>query len=197
MRELLTRTLLLNCLTLQYKPLWEAMYDPAFNNDTWTKYDRRLSTAAFSSLSNKWSRSTPLRTDYARRQALVELDVFVARELRLTPDELKTMWRVQFPVARQYELDTWYDANGRIVFTVSRGLTGVGLSRGDWELAKRLSPGETFSKTITDDTQPGGPRERTITYVAPFDRCDREADYEIAWAEFERRCNGTSAEAAQ
>ena len=38
-----------------------------------------------------------------------------------------------------------------------------------------------------DDTLPGGPRERAITYVAPFDKCDREADYETAWAELERR----------
>jgi len=38
-----------------------------------------------------------------------------------------------------------------------------------------------------DDTQPGGPVERTITYEAPFDRCDREKDYEEVWANFEKR----------
>jgi hypothetical protein len=70
----------------------------------------------------------------------VEIDVLVAHELGLNLNELKTIWRVQFPIPRQYELETWYDANGRIVFTVSRGLTGVGPSRGEWELAKRLSP---------------------------------------------------------
>jgi len=26
-----------------------------------------------------------------------------------------------------------------------------------------------------------------ITYEAPFDRCDREEDYRIAWVEFEKR----------
>jgi hypothetical protein len=54
----------------------------------------------------------------------------------------------------------------------------------------------TVEHTIIDDTQPGGPRERTIVYHAPFDRCDREKDYEIAWAEFERRFgkSGTSAQ---
>ena len=30
---------------------------------------------------------------------------------------------------RQYERDTWHDANGRIVFTASKGLVGVGLPR--------------------------------------------------------------------
>ncbi len=29
-----------------------------------------------------------------------------------------------------------------------------------------------LSRTITDDTQPSGPIQRTIEYHAPFDRCD-------------------------
>jgi len=36
-------------------------------------------------------------------------------------------------------------------------------------------------------TMPAGPREHTILYEAPFDRCDREKDYETAWAAFEKR----------
>ena len=40
---------------------------------------------------------------------------------------------------------------------------------------------------ITDDTLPNGPYERTIIYKAPFAKCDREEDYEVAWREFERR----------
>jgi hypothetical protein len=45
----------------------------------------------------------------------------------------------------------------------------------------------TVSRTIMDDTLPGGPRERTIIYEAPFDKCDRETDYETTWVELERR----------
>jgi hypothetical protein len=76
-------------------------------------------------------------------------------------------------------------------------LPKIGLERAEWEQVKNLAKSESVSHSLIDDTQPGGPRERTITYIAPFDRCDREADYEIAWAEFERRRNGASAEAAQ
>jgi len=65
-------------------------------------------------------------------------------------------------------------------------LNGVWFSRSEWIEIKDMKTG-TVERTITDDTLPGGPRERTIVYQAPFDRCDREKDYEIAWVEFERR----------
>jgi len=43
---------------------------------------------------------------------------------------------------------------------------------------------------MTEDFLPGGPRERTIIYEAPYDRCDGEQDYAAVWKEFETR-NGT------
>ena len=39
---------------------------------------------------------------------------------------------------------------------------------------------------VIDDTLPGGLVERTITYEAPFDLCDRVHDYRIAWEFFEK-----------
>jgi len=134
-----------------------------------------------------------LRTPYERRQALVEIDVLSSMALHFSLKELLSIYRIQFPVMRQYESDTWYDQNGRIVFTCSKGLPGVGFPRKKtktapigWEDIKDLQSG-TVERTITDDTQPGGPVERTITYHAPFDRCNREKDYEEVWANFEKR----------
>jgi hypothetical protein len=104
----------------------------------------------------------------------------------LTLNELITIYRVQFPVLRQYESDTWYDQKGRIVFTCNKGLTGVGFSRPEWNEIKDMESG-TAKHTIADDTQHDGSREQTIVYEAPFDKCNREEDYETAWAEFEKR----------
>ena len=214
------RALCLSCLTIHYSEQWEEIcgtpvaHDPTrrhldvFNTDVWTSTDPRLPTTFFADLTANWNRNVALRTDYARRQALVEIDVLAAPALNLTLDELLTIYRVQFPVMRQYEADTWYDANGRIAFTVSKGLPGVGLPRkaikGDtsytleiptrqetnialgWEDVRNLEIG-TIRRRITDNTQPGGPFQRWIEYIAPFTRCDREQDYLVAWEAFASR----------
>lgn len=182
----IVRALLLNCLTTHYSSLWMDCFKEEFVRDGWAKEDPRLSPERFTSLSKEWTWDTPLRTDYERRQALVELDVLTAMGLGLTLEQLKTIYRIQFPVLRQYEQDTWYDRNGRIVFTNNRSLTGVGYKRPEFNEIKDAKSG-VFTRTITDDTQPGGPVERTIEYVAPFDRCDREEDYETVWAYFEEK----------
>lgn len=182
------RALLLNCLNKYYAPLWKSEYQGLFADERWSKNDPRLNNTRFSDTTDEWSWYTPLRTDYERRQALVEIDVLTAMALGMTLDQLKTIYRIQFPVLQQYEADTWYDANGRIVFTVNRSLTGVGLDRKTWENEVRHLPaGSVYRQTITDDTQPGGPVERVIEYVAPFDKCDREQDYETAWEFFSKQ----------
>ncbi len=205
----INRVLALNCLSIYYKELWEEQFNESFKTDSWTKpNDPRLNHDFFKNLTPHWQRNVALRTDYERRQALVEIDVLVAQELGLTLDELKTIYRIQFPVLRQNENETYYDMGGRIVFTVSKGLTGVGLPRkarkddtpckivinGEvvaenplgWEDIADMTEGE-IHRTILDDTIPGGPIERTIIYKAPFTKCDREEDYEIAWLVFERK----------
>lgn len=187
-QKIILRSLMLNCLTKHYSSLWKNCWDEKYQLDSWAKQDSRLDNTHFAKLTPQWTWDTPLRTDYERRQALVEIDVLTAMALGMTLQQLKTIYRIQFPVLQSYEADTWYDANGRITFTNNRSLVGVGFDRKEFELNMKDAPaGKKFYRTIMDDTMPGGPVERTIEYVAPFDRCDREQDYETAWKFFEEK----------
>jgi N-6 DNA Methylase len=186
------RTLALNCLTIYYKELWEDCWQETYTQDTWTKpEDPRLNPNFFAQLTPHWQRNNALRTDYERRQALVEIDVLSAKALGLTLEELITIYRVQFPVMQQYERETYFDMNGRIIFTTSKGLTGVGLPRKGnkakgiigWEDVQGMETG-TVEVTVEDDTLPDGPIQRTIIYQAPFVKCDRVQDYRTAWNHF-------------
>lgn len=188
MREAVIRAMTLNCLTSHYAEIWSYGYSLGITDASWTKVDSRLPTDRFSTLTSNWTCNTPLRTDYERRQALVEIDVLTAMALGMTLEQLKTIYRIQFPILQSYESDTWYDTNGRIVFTNNRSLTNVGFDRATWENDIKGAPaGQKFYRTFSDDTMPGGTIERTIEYVAPFDRCDREQDYETAWKFFEEK----------
>ena len=183
--EIILRGLLLNAITSNYRDLYMSGREFCEKQLVWSKKDNRLINRR---LKDSWTIDTPLRTDYERRQGLVEIDVLIAMALGMSLDQLKTIYRLQFAVAQQYEVDTWYDANGRITFTNNRSLVGVGFDRKEFELNMKDAPaGKKFYRTIMDDTMPGGPVERTIEYVAPFDRCDREQDYETAWKFFEEK----------
>lgn len=186
-KALMLRSLILNCLTSSYSQLWSDCWDDKYKMDSWSKKDNRLSPKVFNKLTSNWVKETPLRSDYERRQALLEIDVLTALSLGLTLKELVTIYRLQFSLMQQYENDTWYDSNGRIVFS-SKSMGELTYKRPEWEGNVKGAPaGKVFTREIEDDTMPGGPVKRTIEYVAPFDKCDREQDYETAWKFFEEK----------
>ena len=199
---LFSRTLLLNCLTTAYADLWQEMWDGAYKNETWSLRDKRLKP--FSELHETWSWEIPLRNYFERRQALVEIDVISAMALGLSLQDLEMIYTIQFPVLQQNENDTWYDAEGKIVFTCSKGLTGVGLDRKRNAKTGMLGWEDIRGEQIDDNTYRGNAPTHTHTidpskselyggqqqtFVAPYTRCDRIADYRRAWAHFEKIYN--------
>ncbi len=190
--------------TALHRTLRLAAVAPAYS-DIWGRFARRLDLMPWSSTDLRlclegpvegpvtWDRTAGFRTEFARRLALVEIDVLVAQALGLTLDQLIEIYRIYFPVLQENEAGTWYDQNGRIVWTCSKGLPGVGWlddrgkspGRAAWDKILAENPSE-LTCTAIDDTMPGGPRTVTRHFVGPFTQCDRIEDYKRAWAHFER-----------
>jgi len=209
--DVLMRALRLICVTSHFADLWENCWSDNLRGSHWSNWWEVMHDFGHNALTEVWNRDCAFRDDYTRRQALLEIDVLVAQSVRLSLKELLNIYRIQFPVMRQYEAETYYDQNGRIIFTPSKGLSGVGLPRKarradlnngisykicaavrnedgialGWEDVKQLKEGAVV-KTFMDDTLPNGPHERTIEYVAPYFRPDREEDYRVAWEFFEQ-----------
>ena len=120
----------------------------ASRQGTWAKHDLRLPND-WAHLTLDWLQDHTLRTDYAPRQALVELDVPAVKNLGLTLDELQTIYLAQFRIMRQYEAETYYDAKDRIAVTPSKDLPKVN------PLPKVIKGDISYTLTTPDGTEEG------------------------------------------
>lgn len=174
--SLLLRTLRLNCQTNAYAALWEELYDKAWQQDTWAASTRWPDSVPLltEGVTHTWSRDTPLRTEFARRAALVEIDALVAVWLGIGADELVAMYDARFPVLQQYEENMWFDATGRRIAKAHQQ-HGYGQPKDAW---KQLSSPDGFPET--DYKLPEG-------YTDPLYRANRKAEMRAAHAEFTQR----------
>lgn len=185
------RALRLACLTTPYAELWN---DHAHTLDPlpWHSSDLRLVLGGPVSGPAIWDRTAALRNEYARRMALIEIDVLVAQSMGLTLDQLIDIYRIYFPVLQRKEKKTYYDRNGNIVYISAKGLEGVGYlnengktpSQKDWGKILESNPNTLTCQAVVD-FMPGGPQTITRAFEGPFDTCDRVEDYKRAWAYFE------------
>jgi hypothetical protein len=213
---LIGRNLRLACLGRYFQDIWVECASNIQEN-SWGTKDNRINNRFESSWNelnpSEWTWKTPLRSDFARRQALLEIDVLVAMALGLTLDELLTIYRVQFPVMRMYELADEYDALGRqLPNTVRKNQGGTQFRTARNEALEKhpeaykirpaedaISPDWPFTNEVGDAPPlevsweiDDGLQTVTKTFYPPFTKVDREADYARAWEEFEKRYGGQS-----
>ena len=127
---LLLRTLRLNCLTTAYADLWSELYEDAWRDESWVV--DWPSIAPLGDISPAWERATPLRTEYERRAALVEIDALVAVWLGITEEQLEAIYPARYPVLGDYEDVTWFDATGRKI-AGNWNTFGTGQTKEHWQ----------------------------------------------------------------
>ncbi len=186
------RALRLACLTRSYAPIWNA-HGAAMAPSEWASSNPCLKVEWPDSDLEDWTPGVGLRSDFGRRQALLEIDVIVAKALGLTLDQLIELYRTQFQVLDDNERGTWYDQNGRIVWTCSKGLSDRGWrqkdanrpTEHDWlNKFADLPAGAQLENEATQHFISNRSSKATTLYLAPFFTCNREADYREAWAFF-------------
>jgi hypothetical protein len=160
---IMERVLKLCCITEHYAPLWNSCAPDH----------------------SSWKREFVFLTHKSRRNALIELDVLAAMALKLALPDLLLLYSTQFPTLLENEANTWYDTEGRIVFSTSRNLSGVGCNRKQWNEIKDTQAGWIELPAPEDKSVQGGLAERKDRYHAPFHCCDRMQDYATAWKFFE------------
>ncbi|MFJ3931638.1 hypothetical protein [Streptomyces sp. NPDC090029] len=169
---LLLRTLRLNCLTRAYADLWAELCDP-----TWPAYEPWAcdwpGLQSLHEVTPDWRPETPLRSERARRSALVEIDALVAVWLGMNADALIAAYRGRFPVLQKYEAVTWFDADGWKIAGNARTI-------GQRQTKESWAQFEAYRSDPTNAPVPEG-------YTAPFYKADREAEMRAAHAYFQRR----------
>ncbi|WP_405408542.1 Eco57I restriction-modification methylase domain-containing protein [Streptomyces decoyicus] len=172
---LLLRTLRLNAQTNAYARLWTKLYEASWTKDDWAAKDEWPSGRPCLSMGvgPDWTRGTPLRSEFDRRAALVEIDALVAVWLGISADELVAMYRARFPVLQQYEENMWFDATGRRIAKAHQQ-HGYGQPKEAW---KQLSSHKDFP---FKGKVPEG-------YEGPLYEANRVKEMRAAHAEFTRR----------
>ncbi|MEU6555033.1 class I SAM-dependent DNA methyltransferase [Streptomyces sp. NPDC046915] len=171
---LLLRSLRLNALTAHYAPLWTELFNLRWAGyEDWANPNWPGLKPLAANLKPTWEYTAPLRTEYERRAALVELDALVAVWLGITADQLVSIFKSRYPQLHDYEAVTWFDANGRKM-AANPFTYGLGQTKQDYlDFAAHLE--------APDGTPPPD------GYTAPFYKADREAEMRAAHAHFQAR----------
>ncbi|MFJ9715686.1 class I SAM-dependent DNA methyltransferase [Streptomyces sp. NPDC101213] len=169
---LLLRALRLNCLTDDYAPLWAEIHDRTWPGyEDWAVRWPGLSPLA-GGVTTEWEYATPLRTEYERRAALVEIDGLVAVWLGMSADELIAIHKARYAILADRESNMWFDANGR-------QLAKDPYAHGHGQTKEHYEHFLAYQKKERPEPPEG--------YTAPFYKADREKEMREAHAYFSAR----------
>ncbi|MEN3608021.1 class I SAM-dependent DNA methyltransferase [Plantactinospora sp. ZYX-F-223] len=169
--SLLLRTARLNCLTQAYSPIWAELYCEAWRAERWATSWPGVSPIG--EVGPVWTMDAPLRSEFVRRAALVEIDSLVAVWLGIGIEELLAALRARYPILTEREEKMWFDSAGRKIAADPYAF-GFGQTKDQYQqLTTHLEDPER-------NPVPEG-------YTAPFYKADRENEYRQVHAEFSRR----------
>jgi hypothetical protein len=123
-------------------------------------------------VTTEWGYSTPLRTEYERRAALVEIDGLVAVWLGMSADELIAIHKARYAILADRESQMWFDANGR-------QLAKDPYAHGHGQTKEHYEHFLAYQKKERHEPPEG--------YTAPFYKADREKEMREAHAHFSAR----------
>ncbi|MEU4634088.1 class I SAM-dependent DNA methyltransferase [Micromonospora chalcea] len=168
---LLLRVLRLNCLTRAYAALWSGLFVDSWQKEAWAVGWQGF--APLGDVDASWHWSSPLRAERERRAALVEIDALVAAWLGISADQLVAVYRARYPILRDYEEATWFDALGR---KIARSHNSYGFGQTKEHHEQLIA----YLENPERNPVPEG-------YTAPFYKADRENEYRQAHAVFSKR----------
>jgi hypothetical protein len=173
---LLLRALRLNCLTSSYADLWSELFGDPWRDEIWAAAWPNI--ARLGNVGPAWEHNTPLRTEYERRAALVEIDALVAVWLGIAEEQLEAIYPARYPILGDYEDVTWFDATGRKL-AGNWNTFGTGQTKEHWEQF------QAYREARAKNPPPDG-------YTPPFYKADRIAEYRQAHAAFTERMKDAS-----
>lgn len=163
-KYVINRALLLNCITNKYENLWNKYSCLLPYEDNFTSEKMKINQRPLNFRNVKWNFNIPLKDEFSRRQALLEIDVLVALEMRLTWNEFITIYKIQFSVLESNESKTLFDSNGDKVSTTAKNM-------------------------YLKDVKLADVKKNYENFQTPFYFCNRVEDYKVAWAHFEKIFN--------
>ncbi|MEW2093270.1 hypothetical protein AB0932_28765 [Streptomyces sp. NPDC006682] len=174
---LVVRSARLNCLSNAYADLWESEFRFSWLCEEWANPWTGL--RPLNALEPRWSWRTPLRTEFERRAALVELDALVAVWMGLSAEALIAAYQARLDVLSAREEQMYFDAHGRQLAS-DRWVFGTGQTGEHWKALEEHLAAPDVSPV------PDG-------YAAPFYKADREREMRAAHAYFKKRLDEAAA----